>query len=312
MIAGFPFTNVEAPFIAFETEEYLCVFKPAGTHSVPLASHDRDLVSWLGTARPDQTGGFEKPSDGGMEPRGAESRGATPEQEKENSLRHRMKSELGMLSRLDADTSGLILFARSEEVFLRSLAAQKQGLMRKFYRLAAARGESGGELPGSRPLRCPVPGIGPLLDNRANASIDLREPGRKPETLSIECYFRSYGEKRARVACVSPEFRKDEKKPLSPISYRTTISSRGRSLVEEFNEIEKVVDVEAEISSGFRHQIRAHMAWAGYPVAGDRLYGGIAASRLYLECHRIEMIFPGSDSLVFDIYARNESTGKVS
>lgn len=307
MIAGFPFTKVEAPFIAFETEEYLCVFKPAGTHSVPLASRDRDLVSWLGTARPDQAGGFEKPSDGGMEPRGA-----IPDQGKGNSLRLRMKSELGMLSRLDADTSGLILFARSEEVFLRSLAAQKQGLMRKFYRLAAARGESGGELPGSRPLRCPVPGIGPLLDNRANASSDLREPGKRPETLSVESYFRSYGEKRARVACVSPEFRKDEKKPLSPISYRTKISSRGRSLVEEFHNVEKVVDVEAEISSGFRHQIRAHMAWAGYPVAGDRLYGGIAASRLYLECHRVEIIFPGCESLVFDIYARNESTGNVS
>ncbi|MFA6366651.1 MAG: pseudouridine synthase, partial [Candidatus Hydrogenedentales bacterium] len=229
-------------------------------------------------------------------------------------LKQRMKSELGMLSRLDADTSGLILFARSEEVFLRSLEAQKRGFIRKFYRLAAARGESGGELPGSRPLRCPIPGIGPLLDYRAkaNASSDLRGLGKGPESLSVESFFRSYGEKRARVACVSPEFRKDEKKPLSPKSYRTKISSQGRSLVGEFRETENVVDVEAEISSGFRHQIRAHMAWAGYPVAGDRLYGGIEASRLYLECHRVEIVFPGSDSLVFEIYDQEESAGDVS
>lgn len=28
------------------------------------------------------------------------------------------------------------------------------------------------------------------------------------------------------------------------------------------------------ITNGFRHQIRCHMAWAGYPLLGDTLYGG--------------------------------------
>ncbi len=32
--------------------------------------------------------------------------------------------------------------------------------------------------------------------------------------------------------------------------------------------------VEARIRKGARHQIRAHLAWAGHPILGDALYGG--------------------------------------
>ena len=37
------------------------------------------------------------------------------------------------------------------------------------------------------------------------------------------------------------------------------------------------------ISQGFRHQISCHMAWAGYPLEGDVLYGGWESSRFGLE-----------------------------
>jgi 23S rRNA-/tRNA-specific pseudouridylate synthase len=29
------------------------------------------------------------------------------------------------------------------------------------------------------------------------------------------------------------------------------------------------------LTRGFRHQIRAHFAWIGLPLLGDRLYGGV-------------------------------------
>jgi 23S rRNA pseudouridine1911/1915/1917 synthase len=35
--------------------------------------------------------------------------------------------------------------------------------------------------------------------------------------------------------------------------------------------------LEVRIATGAMHQIRAHLALAGHPVAGDRLYGGEAA-----------------------------------
>ena len=35
--------------------------------------------------------------------------------------------------------------------------------------------------------------------------------------------------------------------------------------------------LEVNIESGRKHQIRRHLAWAGFPVVGDRLYGDVAA-----------------------------------
>lgn len=39
------------------------------------------------------------------------------------------------------------------------------------------------------------------------------------------------------------------------------------------------------LSTGLRHQIRAHFAHLGFPLIGDTLYGGRSASRLYLHAH---------------------------
>ena len=122
--------------------------------------------------------------------------------------------------------------------------------------------------------------------------------------LRIESYFRSYGEKGARVACVALGEKEEEKKPLSVEAHSTTIFPKGRSSGQagEFASLENATDADAMILSGFRHQIRAHMAWIGHPIAGDKLYGGVAASRLYLESHRLEMDIPGIGTLVFELY----------
>jgi len=261
------FAPVAEPFIASEEEGFVAVFKPAGMHSVP------DLALWLAAERPDQAEGFSASAHPQMLPR--------------------MKAELGMLSRLDRATSGLVLFARRPEAFLAALEARQKGKMLKYYRLIAAHAEGSGELPGSRPLRCPVPGLGPLFDRAGEA---------KDVALTITSYFRSYGEKGARVACVAPDSRNETKKALSPSLHATTILRAGSASVAEFAGSAAAIEVEAMIASGFRHQVRAHLAWAGYPIVGDSLYGGRTAYRLYLECHRVELASPGGPLAVFEIY----------
>ncbi len=36
------------------------------------------------------------------------------------------------------------------------------------------------------------------------------------------------------------------------------------------------------IVNGFRHQVRCHLAWCGYPIIGDALYGGQQSDVLHL------------------------------
>ncbi|MDP2792236.1 MAG: RNA pseudouridine synthase [Rectinemataceae bacterium] len=261
------FAQIAEPFIASEAAGFLAVFKPAGMHSVP------DFALWLAAARPQLAERFAALDDALIHPR--------------------IKAELGMLSRLDRATSGLVIFASSPEAFLAALEARQQGRMLKQYRLIVARAEGSGELPGSRPLRCPVPGIGPLFDRAGEA---------KEGALTIASYFRSYGEKGARVACVAADSRNETKKPLSPNLHTTTILRVRGTSIGDIADSGHVVEVEAAIASGFRHQIRAHLAWAGYPIVGDSLYGGRAASRLWLECHRVELALQGSPPLVFESY----------
>jgi 23S rRNA pseudouridine1911/1915/1917 synthase len=56
--------------------------------------------------------------------------------------------------------------------------------------------------------------------------------------------------------------------------------------------------VEATIHRGSRHQIRAHLASAGFPIAGDKLYNSLNSptdlDRLFLHAHKIEFIHPVS------------------
>ncbi len=51
-----------------------------------------------------------------------------------------------------------------------------------------------------------------------------------------------------------------------------------------------------ELDQGLRHQIRAQLSCAGFPILGDTLYGGAAASRLFLHSYRYEFL----DSVVVD------------
>lgn len=54
----------------------------------------------------------------------------------------------------------------------------------------------------------------------------------------------------------------------------------------------KCAAVQAKLFTGRTHQIRVHLSEAGFPVAGDVLYGGIPAERLMLHSERLEFDHP--------------------
>ena len=91
--------------------------------------------------------------------------------------------------------------------------------------------------------------------------------------MVITSYFRGYGKKGASV------------RPLLNIDTR-----EYKTIVEKESEDSFI----CTITRGFRHQIRCHLSWSGYPIIGDSQYGGKENEKLMLEA--ISISFPYKNS----------------
>lgn len=84
---------------------------------------------------------------------------------------------------------------------------------------------------------------------------------------------------------------------ITRIGGRYAACGRGRGKAAEtaFQVLHRVPDrslVLARPTTGRTHQIRLHLAAAGHPIVGDRLYGGSEAPRLYLHALRLILSHP--------------------
>ncbi|MEI6388873.1 MAG: pseudouridine synthase [Spirochaetota bacterium] len=194
----------------------------------------------------------------------------------------RLDAEAGLLHRLDYETAGLLLFARTEEAFTRLRAAQEAQAILKTYQLEASPSFKG--LPGSRPLRGNPEGLSPELWAAALANL-ASLPGLAAGR-SISCRFRAYGPKGAQVACLSPgeAVPGAHRRGSPPRLYRTEIEAAAAGGL--------TLHASVRLAQGFRHQIRAHFAWIGLPLQGDSLYGGQSGPALALEAVALEFPHP--------------------
>jgi 23S rRNA pseudouridine1911/1915/1917 synthase len=268
------FAPIAEPFIVGEKADCVAVFKPAGMHSLPSGKggEGEDILSWYAHRMPEARDAF------GSEAARDEA------------------SELGMISRLDRGTSGIILFARTPALrgMLFNLAAR--GGIRKIYRLLST--PSGKPLPGCLPglMRPELP---PVAGKDGSPQYD------SPGWAAIESFFRSYGEKGARVACIHPDRAGECRRKLTRKTYTTLIRAAGKNPADGAD----TIALSALIHSGFRHQIRAHLAWSGLPILGDRDYGGRDAPRLCLEAHRIELdANSGREAEIFELYGESDES----
>jgi 23S rRNA pseudouridine1911/1915/1917 synthase len=75
----------------------------------------------------------------------------------------------------------------------------------------------------------------------------------------------------------------------------------GREALTDYRVLERLdgfTYLEVKIGTGRTHQIRAHLASIGHPVAGDRLYGARAGPRIFLHAWRLAFTSPASDERI--------------
>lgn len=154
------------------------------------------------------------------------------------SVNGKNQNDGGLIHRLDTDTAGLLLFAKNQSFYEKIIQEQANNQFEKTYTA--------------------------YCSTFSTQKIDIREK-------TISSYFRSFGEKGASVKPIfnlETETKANKKKCGNKI-YSTKIVS-----VQDFLEKDdiKLLKIKCKIYSGFRHQVRSHLASQNLPVFGDKIY----------------------------------------
>jgi 23S rRNA pseudouridine1911/1915/1917 synthase len=164
-------------------------------------------------------------------------------------LAGRKAGEGGLVHRLDFETQGLVLFAKNQHSLESFQAQQEEGTFIKEYGALCLQSTS------ARLAGFPPP---PAL------------AGLPP--FAIESFFRPFGPGRKQVRPVIDGAHKERAADKGGF-YSTGIIAVSASSSPDERIEGNLYSFTARIKRGFRHQIRCHLAWIGYPILNDPLYG---------------------------------------
>ena len=167
---------------------------------------------------------------------------------------HPNKGECGLLHRLDRATSGILLFARTQEAYDELRDSWNSPKVEKRY-LA-------------------------LVSSQLNPFPELPRDLRFP----IAHHFRSAKKMVADAPSLDPEKEKIFRYRGNPMEAWTQIES-----CEPLKS--PIYQLKIRLFTGKRHQIRVHLASIGIPILGDALYGGGAYEKgIALFSHEIKIL----------------------
>jgi 23S rRNA pseudouridine1911/1915/1917 synthase len=217
-----PVPEPDQPLDVLHADAHLVVVvKPSGIRTQPLRAGERGTFASALVAR------FPECADAAPDPRDA-----------------------GLVQRLDQDTSGVLLAARTRAAWEALRAAFRAGDVEKIYLALVA--------------------------------------GVPPGPLLVDAAIAPYPGDRRRVVASTDEFATVRPGALP-----------ARTDVEVVQTLRGGALVRACTRTGRRHQIRAHLAAAGYPLLGDLLYGGevtglpaTSPARFYLHAFRVTLPHP--------------------
>jgi 23S rRNA pseudouridine1911/1915/1917 synthase len=224
-----------------ETHEILYVLKPAGIHTVAHTPEQPGCLSvWVAKSFPACVEASPDPL------------------------------ECGAVHRLDAETSGVVAFARTREAWQAARRAFDQERVHKQY------------LAHCHPARWPPTAPDDALPGWLQPDPEPFEPLAGSELVLEADGFRI-------------------RAPLGRGTTRGTMAVRldGQRATTLVRQVKGAVDATDRVTcllrllSGRRHQARVHLAWAGMPIEGDRLYGeGEGGLRLHAHGLDLSAAFP--------------------
>ncbi len=259
------------PAILAVTPRVVYVDKPAGWHVHDLRMEGHSVAAWLESYHP-------------------ECAAASPD-----------RREGGAVHRLDAPTSGVVAFARDPSAYQVLRQAFADGLVRKRYLAVCERGEG---IAGADPHALSAAATrdstalalsrerleDPVLTAPEGAlpgwlmTREL-EPDEHAELQAI-CRELGHAPPRGPVAVI--------RAPLGPAAGQKLVTVRldgrrahTRALWLKINASRALALL--WLDTGERHQLRAHLSWAGMPICGDQGYHGADFERLCLHAYLLDL-----------------------
>lgn len=186
------------------------------------------------------------------------------------------KVEGGLIHRIDTDTEGLLLFALNDESWQNLYLQQKSNSFTKEYTALCNKIDD-----NSRTL----PGFPEFVFQDINLY----------KNILIQSKFRNYGPKGREVRPVLKNENTYAQKKASNKLYSTEIL--------EVNKFDNYYKILCKINSGYRHQVRCHLAWAGFPIINDKIYNSScvendSVGNLQFYASKLEFYHPKTNQLV--------------
>lgn len=155
--------------------------------------------------------------------------------------------EHGLVHRIDTETEGLLLIATTQESYNAFINFQREGKFLKGYSAKCQKIEK------------PLEGFPPAEFLLENKSDNIKK-------YTVSSRFRPFSLKSAQVRPVTGNSRKAAQKKCSEKIYTTEIILDTDKFFAK-----------CSIKEGYRHQVRSHLAWLGFPVRGDKLYNPLCS-----------------------------------